>query len=152
MGDDNKVIRVDFGAKKVVDETAKPAPAPGPFSQESQKKMKTMLSMLENGTVMLTIDARKDGVTVPPVHATTIGLNLNFDYEFAIPDFVVDEEGVSASLSFGGRDFWCRVPWDAIYGMRSHADDQLMIFPRSFPDELREMHPELARLADDEEE
>lgn len=152
MGDDNKVIRVDFGAKKVVDDTAKPASTPAAFSAESKKKMKAMLAMLEKGTVMLTIDARVEGVTVPPVHATTIGLNLNFDYEFAIPDFMVEEEGVSASLSFGGRNFWCRIPWDAVYGMRSHSDDQLMIFPTSFPAELRAMHPELDNLAEDEDE
>ena len=150
MTDDDKVIRVDFGARKVVGKEPEPPKIVLPDDPEDAKKAVSMNAMLLKGAVMVTLDARADGVIVPAAHAGNVGLNLNFDYEYGIPDFEVDEDGVRASLSFGGRDQWCDIPWSAIYAMRSHEDDELMIFPKSFPKELREMHPELDLL--DEED
>jgi hypothetical protein len=151
MADDNKVIRVDFGARKVVGKEPEIEPKLDlPEDPEDAKKATTMDAMLLKGAVMVTLDARAAGVVVPRAHAESIGLNLNFDYDYGIPDFEVDARGVRASLSFGGRDQRCDIPWSAIYGMRSHEDDELMIFPKSFPEELRKMHPELDMLEEED--
>lgn len=155
MSDDNKIIKVDFGAKRVVrdDEPAKfTPPVDMPDDPETAKKLVTILKMLESGTVMVTLDARKEGVEVPSIHRENAALHLNFDYEFGIPDFAVDADGVRASLSFGGRDHWCDIPWAAVYAMRGQQDDELMVFPKSFPDELRETHPGLEILGEDDED
>lgn len=145
---DNKVIKVDFGARKVVDEAPKPAPQPQEPEENASvatvdKKEESMLRLLEKGTVMVTLDARFEGVTVPPAHAPNPNLRLNFDWDFQIPDFTVDAEGVSASLSFGGKNFWCNLPWGSVYMLRSLTDDEMVLFPHSFPPEVKRMHPEM---------
>lgn len=158
MAEKNKVIKVDFGAKRVIDppEAAPPeVEEDAPAALHGKKKVASMNRLLEKGTVMVTLDSRHNGVVVPPAHKGKPNLNLNFDWDFQIPDFEVTEDGISASLSFGGRDFWCNIPWDAAYMLRSMVDDELVVFPHSFPAELRAMNPalmaELEREMDDED-
>jgi len=92
--------------------------------------------MVEKGTVLVTLDARRDGVMVPGQFADQLRLNLNFCHMFGIPDFEYDAWGVRASLSFGGRDFYCDVPWPAVYMMRSHVENDVTLFPASIPPEM----------------
>ena len=124
MEESNNVIRVNFG-KQAVEE-----------DPEKQDKCVVFGELIEIGTVMITLDARTHGVTLPPQFESEFRLNLNFCYSFGIPDFTFDEKGLSASLSFSGVDSWCDIPWDAIYMMRSHIKNNVVLFPESLPSEM----------------
>jgi hypothetical protein len=52
-----------------------------------------------------------------------------------IPDLVVDEKGISCTLSFNRAPFWCRVPWSAIYALVGE-DSQGMVWPSDVPSEV----------------
>lgn len=132
MADDDNVIRVEFGARSVAPpEETRPAPDPG-----NEEKLGVFSDMIEKGTVLVTLDARRDGVTVPGQFGDQLRLNLNFCHMFGIPDFEYDPWGVRASLSFGGQDVYCDVPWTAVYMMRSHVENDVTLFPASIPPEM----------------
>lgn len=124
MDDENNVIRVNFGKKEVEE----PEPEPDKFA--------VFTKLIENGTVMITLDARADGVSLPSQFESEFRLNLNFCYSFGIPDFLFNPKGLSASLSFSGVDSWCDIPWEAVYMMRSHIENNVVLFPESLPPEM----------------
>jgi stringent starvation protein B len=94
---------------------------------------------------MVTLDSRRPGVVVPEQFMNQPTLNLNFDHLFRIPDFSYDEHGVRASLSFGGVDRWCDVPWTAVYFMRSLESQEVMVFPGELPPEMADLVSEFDR-------
>lgn len=110
----------------------------------SPSKRDTFLAMLERGKTMLHLDARVDGVDVPPHVATDPHLRLNFSYKFFLDTFEIDEAGVRASLSFNGRPHLCVIPWNAIFGMASHVSEDFQIWPENMPRELLEQAAALA--------
>ena len=102
----------------------------------NDEKLEVFTEMLDRGTVLVTLDARREDVGVPPHFASEMRLNLNFCHLFGISDFEYDEMGVRASLSFGGVDTYCDVPWTAVYMMRSHVENDVTLFPGSIPPEM----------------
>lgn len=146
MADDDNVIRVQFGA------AAAPQPAEPPPAGNDEK-LGVFSDMVERGTVLVTLDARREDVTVPPQFRGELRLNLNFCHMFGIPDFEYDEWGVRASLSFGGVDFYCDIPWTAVYMMRSHVENDVMLFSQSIPPEMMAfVQQAMAHEAEGEEE
>jgi stringent starvation protein B len=141
-GDDN-IIHVNFGGE--------PDSSPGELEASPEdleagaEKLRLFASLLDEGTVMVTLDSRRDGVVVPAQFTEQPRLNLNFDHQFRISDFDYDEVGVRASLSFGGVDRWCEVPWTAVYMMRSLESQEVMLFPGQLPAEMAAMIPEIER-------
>lgn len=113
---------------------------------ESEVKLEVFTDMIKEGVVMVTLDARREGVEVPESHRGNPRLNLNFSHEFQIPDFSYDVEGVRASLLFDGVDIWCEVPWEAVYMLHSQASDEIVQFPSSMPEEILEAVPELKHV------
>jgi stringent starvation protein B len=99
-------------------------------------KRKTVESLLEQGPVLIHIDPRRDGVAVPTRFAQDPGLRLRFGYGLspAITDLVVDEHGVSGTLSFGGVAFHCVLPWSAIYAVQIDGDSKGSVWPDDVPD------------------
>jgi stringent starvation protein B len=98
---------------------------------------------IDRGKVMVTLDARRPGVTVPTHFAEESQLNLDFSERFGLADFVYDERGVRASLSFNRQPFFCDVPWSSVYSLFSHAEDgERLTWPRSLPSEILEQLPE----------
>lgn len=130
--DDDKVIHVNFGAPVAPE----PEPEPEPVPDANYGKLRRFTEMVDEGTVLVTLDARRDGVVVPPQFSREMRLNLNFCYGFGIPDFDFDDYGVRASLSFGGVDFYCDVPWPAVYMFRSHVHNDAVLFPEDVPPEM----------------
>jgi len=61
---------------------------------------------------------------------------LNLSYRYAIPDLVVDDQRVQATLSFGGRPFQCILPWQAIFGITSNASGDGQVWPEDLPVEV----------------
>jgi len=144
----DNLVRVDFGARRL-----KPAPPPTarpPSSTElgtdRPEKLRQFARLIERGQVMLTLDPRVDNARVPAQFSSELQLNLNFSHRFGLDDFDYDDEGVRASLSFGGKPFFCDIPWTAVYGMTSHVDgEERLMWPDSFPRELAPLLPAQAR-------
>ena len=103
---------------------------------DPQGKKKTLLSYLTRGVAMIHLDARRAGVLVPEKFANDAHLRLNLSYRYAIPDFHVSDERVQATLSFGGMPFQCSVPWEAIFGITSHATGDGQVWPEDLPTEV----------------
>lgn len=100
------------------------------------EKQAQMLHLLKMGTVMVFTDARRPGVVVPDKHEGDFQLRLNFDYAFEIGDFKVLPDGLEATLSFNQIDFFCRIPFSAVYLMICHESQVGALFPESIPKEM----------------
>lgn len=134
----SKVVHFDFAARKKIapaekNEPVEPEAPPDPLSQE---KLTVFTSWIEQGMVMVTLDARRSDVKVPAKFQKDIQLNLNFSHRFGIQDFAYDARGVRASLSFQGQTFFCNVPWSSVYALRSHVTQEMKVWPGSIPTEM----------------
>jgi stringent starvation protein B len=125
----------------------------------SAEKKETLLAFLKRGVAMVHLDARQPGVAVPPQFATDAHLRLNLSYRYGIPDFEVRNDRVQATLSFGGRPFFCILPWESIFAVTSSGTGEGQVWPedlpteaaRGFGPEKREpARPRLAAVEDDE--
>lgn len=106
-----------------------------PASPESKEAV--ILKLLEEGDTMLCLDARAQGVRVPPQHASNPALRLIFNLNFRQP-IEVTAEAVSANLSFGGRRFACYIPIAAVWAAFNPSTMQGMMWPDSMPPEVVE--------------
>lgn len=106
----------------------------------STRKLIDFTEIIGRGTVLVTLDARFDTVTVPEEFSSRGNLNLSFDHRYNIADFSYDSSGVRASLSFSGIPQWCDIPWDAIYAMQCREADIRKVYidsiPADYPDYL----------------
>jgi stringent starvation protein B len=100
-------------------------------------KKDVALALLQGPSLFIHLDPRKTEVVVPiyfkkqPQLVLQVGMNM----AIAIPDLKVDDEGVSCTLSFNRRPFWCRLPWTAIYALVGE-DMKGMIWPDEVPSEV----------------
>ncbi len=100
-------------------------------------KKERLLSALEQGMVMIHLDARRPGVLVPPHLRNEAHLRLNLSYRFDPPDLSVSDWGVRSTLSFSGTRFTVAVPWSALFAIASHVTKDLAwMYPDDMPPEL----------------
>jgi stringent starvation protein B len=99
-------------------------------------KKETLLAYLGRGIAMLHLDARRTGVLVPAQHADDPHLRLNLSYRYGIPDLVIDDRRVQATLSFRGQPFRCQLPWSAIFGITSQVSGEGQVWPEDLPSEV----------------
>ena len=99
-------------------------------------KKETLLACLGRGVAMIHLDARRGGVAVPEQHAGDPHLRLNLSLLYGIPDLLVDDEKVQATLSFRGRPFQCKLPWSAVFGITSDATGDGQVWPEDLPGEV----------------
>ncbi|MCL2824266.1 MAG: ClpXP protease specificity-enhancing factor SspB, partial [Polyangiaceae bacterium] len=91
----------------------------------------------EAPSVFLHLDPRRDNVRVPahfrnnPMLVLEIGMNMRVP----IPDLDIDERGVNCTLSFGGRPFWCSIPWTSVFTIVA-SDKRGMAWPSDVPREV----------------
>jgi hypothetical protein len=87
------------------------APQPG--------KREVTLAILDSGSLFIHLDPRRPGVRAPSWLASQSQLVLQVGRHMAIPipDLVVDEQGIRATLSFRRVPFLCVVPWGSIYAL-----------------------------------
>lgn len=101
------------------------------------QKRRHLLSMLDEGMVMLHIDPRAEGVSVPPQYEHDPVLRLNIAHGFNLPALEIDDAGVYAVLSFNRANFPCNMPWPAIFAMtapdRGHEG---YVWPEHVPQEM----------------
>jgi stringent starvation protein B len=99
-------------------------------------KEAVVLKLLAEGDTMLCLDARHQGVRVPPQHATNQALRLILNLNFPQP-IEVTAQGVSADLSFGGRRYTCYIPMEAVWAAFNPDTMQGMMWPDSMPAEVK---------------
>jgi hypothetical protein len=131
-GDKQNVVRVDF----------KRAQRSSPSDPLAPQKFAVFSRFIAKGKVMVTLDARRTGVNVPSHLANEPQLNLDFSERFGLSDFVYDERGVRASLSFNRQPFFCDVPWSSVYALFSHVDNERLTWARALPQEILAQLPE----------
>ena len=102
----------------------------------STSKEAVVLKLLSEGDTMLCLDARYPGVHVPVQHANNHALQLILNLNFPQP-IEVDAEGVSVSLSFGGRRCACYIPLAALWAAFHPETRQGMMWPDSMPVEVK---------------
>lgn len=93
-------------------------------------------SLLEQGAILVHIDARGDDVVVPTRLRGDAKLVLRFGYALtpAIVDLAVDERGIAGTLTFGGQPFHCELPWRSIYAAIVEGADKGMVWPEDIPE------------------
>ncbi|SET22878.1 ClpXP protease specificity-enhancing factor SspB [Stigmatella erecta] len=99
-------------------------------------KKERLLAALEQGLVMVHLDARRPGVLVPQHLRNEAHLRLNISYRFDPPDLAVGEWGVRSTLSFSGSRFTVAVPWSALFAITSHVTKEFWLYPDDIPVEF----------------
>lgn len=121
-----KIIAVDFSKKN------RPPKAP----LDDHNKFEIFREWITEGLVSLMLDARKDIVLVPPEFKNQGDLRINFCYEFGIPDFNFNDQSVWGTLLFHSGQFFCRIPWEAVYSIQCMEAGQGAIWLKDFPKDL----------------
>ncbi len=99
------------------------------------EKSAAFAALLAKGITALHMDARVAGLRVPSHLRDRSWLVLNFSYGYQLSDFNFDDDGVQASLSFGGRPFPCFVPWEAVFAMSDESRDTFHFWQEEMPPE-----------------
>lgn len=89
--------------------------------QLDSTKRETIERLTRAGVTAIMLDARQPGVDVPSEFRVKDDLILNISHNFDPPDLRFNDWGISATLSFSGTRYPCRVPWSAIYVARTLA-------------------------------
>jgi stringent starvation protein B len=103
--------------------------------RDPESKKAVLTELLEQGMVLVTLDARCQGVDVPKHLRDDAQLRLNLSYRFGLP-MRLDDGGVSATLTFAGTPYACRLPWVSIYLLVSHVTGRPILFPGDVPVEF----------------
>lgn len=97
-----------------------------------------MLALLERAEARVHLDARRPGVVLPPRFLGQAHLRLDYGYGFTppIPDLVIDDEGIRATLSFNRQLFTTFVPWSAVY-LIADFDGNGAVWQEDIPSDLK---------------
>ena len=106
------------------------------MDRKGPEKKERLLSALEQGMVMIHLDARRPGVLVPPTLKHEAHLRLNLSYRFDPPDLTVGDWGIRSTLSFSGSRFRVAVPWSALFAITSYSSKEFWMYPDDMPKEL----------------
>jgi len=109
------------------------------MDKKAAEKKERLLQALDQGMVMVHLDARRPGVLVPVSLRTEAHLRLNLSYRFDPPDLSVGDWGVRCTLSFSGSRFTVAVPWSALFAITSHTTKEFWMYPDDMPEELIQM-------------
>src|SRR5262245_18367416 len=101
-----------------------------------RSKEAVVLKLLAEGDTMLCLDARHQGVCVPPQHANNHALRLILNLNLPQP-IEFSTQGVSANLSLGGRRYTCYIPMEAVWAAFNPDTMQGMMWPDSMPAEVK---------------
>jgi stringent starvation protein B len=101
------------------------------------KKKDVALALLEQASVFIHLDPRKDGVQVPVgfKKQAQLVLQIGLNMVVKIPDLEVDDEGISCTLSFNRRPHYCHMPWASIYALVDESG-RGMVWPDDVPPEV----------------
>ncbi len=102
----------------------------------ARQKLSTLDESLARGKTQVRLDARRAGVRVPDHLAQAHALALNLSWRFADTAMVLNDRGVAATLTFGGRPFRCVLPWSSVWGIVVFGSDTVKVWPPDLPPEL----------------
>lgn len=121
-------------------DSVEPSPTLGEDAREAlapslPRKRDLVEDLLGSGPVLVHVDARESGVSVPERFHGDPKLVLRFGYGLtpAIIDLSVDDEAISGTLTFSGVPHRCVLPWDAVYAVVSEVDQKGMVWPDDVP-------------------
>jgi stringent starvation protein B len=102
------------------------------------RKHEFVTALLEHGPVLVHMDARAEGVSVPERLQGEAKLVLRFGYSLIPPihDLTVNETSLSGTLTFSGVPHHCVLPWSAVYAVVSEPDHQGMVWPEDVPEDV----------------
>jgi stringent starvation protein B len=102
------------------------------------RKHDFVTALLEQGPVLVHVDARAEGVSVPVHLQGEAKLVLRFGYSLTPPihDLSVTETSLSGTLTFNGVPHHCVLPWTAVYAVVSEPDHQGMVWPEDVPEDV----------------
>lgn len=106
-----------------------------PPSQLLPPKKDVLEALLARGTsVFLHLDPRREGVSAPAwlVAQAELVLRLGRNLVPAIPDLLIDADGVRCTLRFRGSPHLCVLPWAAIYALVGD-DGRGVVWPEDVP-------------------
>lgn len=104
--------------------------------------------VLDRTSLHLHLDPRRPGVVLPGHlrEAPSVTLQVGRTGMYVpIPDLVVDDDGVRATLSFSRRPFACTIPWSAVYALVADTGESLA-FDGEAPPDLAPPHHEQCSL------
>lgn len=106
----------------------------------SAQKRELVQTLLDQGPILVHIDARGESVIVPEHFRSQARLVLRFGYRLSPPivDLDVGEEAIRGTLTFGGQPFTCTVPWQSLYAVIAESSGQGTVWPEDVPDEILE--------------
>jgi stringent starvation protein B len=96
--------------------------------QNHLPKREAMDSLLAQGDVLLQLDPRLEGVSVPPkfLAQPLLVLRIGLEMPIPIPDLEIDDLGITATLSFDRTPHPVVVPWHAVFGMVTEQGQGLL--------------------------
>ena len=130
----DNIVRVDFGRARAVTEVT-------PSENPSTKQVKSIApSKKEDAGVLSFGDPRaherlrlfSEWIAVGKV------MRLDFSLLFGIAGFVYDRDSVRCTLSFGGKESYCVIPWAAILMMYAHETRAVVFFDEDISEPLDE--------------
>ncbi len=109
------------------------------MSSPPYSKRDVLRFLLEQGQpVRILLDARREGVEVPPRFRGTPQLILEIGYRMnpPIPDLDIEGDGVRCTLSFAKQPFQCVMPWTAIWTLVGKHDGRGYQWVEDMPPEM----------------
>lgn len=94
-------------------------------SRSAEKRLVT-LNIIQESNVLIFFDPRDENVTVPDVlrDKKRTALEFGLDLPKPILDLVINEMGIGGTLSFGGKEYYCWVPWDKVFCITVSGTDR----------------------------
>ena len=105
------------------------------MDRENKNKYDFLIQLLSEGDAMVCLDARLPNVDVPASHKGNAALSLVFNLNFKRP-FNVQEDGIYATLAFGGRPYKCVIPFEAVWSIHEPESKKGQVWEESFPKDL----------------
>ena len=106
------------------------------MESENKNKHDFLIQLLSEGDAMVCLDARFSTVIVPGTHKDNPSLSLVFNLNFRRP-FDVQEDGIYATLAFGGRPHKCVIPFEAVWAIHEPESKKGQVWEESFPKDLK---------------
>ena len=105
------------------------------MGSENKNKYDFLIQLLSEGDAMVCLDARLPNVDVPASHKGNSALSLVFNLNFKRP-FDVQEDGIYATLAFGGRPYKCAIPFEAVWSIHEPESKKGQVWEENFPKDL----------------
>ncbi len=105
------------------------------MENEKKNKYDFLNQLLGEGDAMVCLDARQPDVDVPKQHKQNAMLNLVFNMSFRRP-FVVTQDAIYATLSFGGRPHKCVIPFTSVWAIYEPDTNEGQVWEENIPQDI----------------